>query len=711
MGAEASTLSLDIQIVITCSLVFFGILAGVVYYLTSDAFRNRRMKQKLGHDVTTCGTLCKAIWHTCMGPIYREKWEHSHKFYRSEDYGQPDDNWQDILLAKRQKQEWLFLPRGDEPHHRHHTSKALARVMLQVEDLLIREAISTVAPQVSAERHRKTAALMEQRRQMTSDALRQKEASERQREAALQSQHAEQLASKMMADDEKSFEALWGAGAIAGLASSMVVKKAIDRSDGVPADEHGYGDGEVQYARLDFHKDNAASAGASGGTIGYADLDFGGGGAPKRPALANSALGAPPSRPAVPGGTVGYADLDFGDGDGGGRSSKSRASVAPQDAKGVVRRLDGYSRVLSLADLRRVDRGLMMEDFKSLPTNLPPPGTYPAHTSTKNRSGRVLPALQSHVHVDKEDDSRYINASYVRGPDGQPMRYIATQEPLSGLEPGKDRTVRDFWDTVWNHDVRVVVKLNPPARGAPPYYPTPDKQLLELNPMCVALAARREIADGALVVSRLRLECSGESKGVEHYALDGWATGALPHQTAIFKLAEILEKLMRKFIEPIVVHCDMGTERTGILLGLLHGRLQLKQRKAVDILGTVARLREDRAGAIGNFAHYEQLHQLLCAESVRDAPPPPAYGAPPPSFDEGEDDPMSPAPADLAAMELALNNETLNEAKINAALKSSGASAGFDSATAAFSGSAPAPAPAWPQAPPPPASALNSTYF
>ena len=69
---------------------------------------------------------------------------------------------------------------------------------------------------------------------------------------------------------------------------------------------------------------------------------------------------------------------------------------------------------------------------------------------TKNRYKNIWPYDFSRVRLGTpEDDSDYINASYVQ-PRGTTRRYIATQGPL-------DATYRDFWTLIWEQDVRVIV--------------------------------------------------------------------------------------------------------------------------------------------------------------------------------------------------------------------------------------------------------------
>jgi len=85
----ATSLAVWAQALILTSLIVFFLLGMLMYYLTSDAWRNRQMKKKLGHEVPSLAhTLCRCFI-VCLGPVYRKRWERENKYYRTDDYGQP----------------------------------------------------------------------------------------------------------------------------------------------------------------------------------------------------------------------------------------------------------------------------------------------------------------------------------------------------------------------------------------------------------------------------------------------------------------------------------------------------------------------------------------------------------------------------------------------------------------------------------------------
>ncbi|KAG0659639.1 hypothetical protein C6P44_003557 [Monosporozyma unispora] len=70
----------------------------------------------------------------------------------------------------------------------------------------------------------------------------------------------------------------------------------------------------------------------------------------------------------------------------------------------------------------------------------------------KNRYSNILPYEHSRVKLDHSDD--YFNANYINLPQiNDQFQYIATQAPLTN-------TINDFWEMVWNENVKVIISLN-----------------------------------------------------------------------------------------------------------------------------------------------------------------------------------------------------------------------------------------------------------
>jgi protein tyrosine phosphatase len=96
----------------------------------------------------------------------------------------------------------------------------------------------------------------------------------------------------------------------------------------------------------------------------------------------------------------------------------------------------------------------------------------------KNRYGDIKACDDTRVKLKvSPDGSDYINANFIKGYNGK-RTFIATQAPLTN-------TVEDFWQMIWEHDVRVVIMVaNMKERGrqqVDKYWPEEGEQSIFVN--------------------------------------------------------------------------------------------------------------------------------------------------------------------------------------------------------------------------------------
>ncbi|KAI9885821.1 MAG: hypothetical protein M1823_002400 [Watsoniomyces obsoletus] len=100
---------------------------------------------------------------------------------------------------------------------------------------------------------------------------------------------------------------------------------------------------------------------------------------------------------------------------------------------------------------------------------------------TKNRYNNIWPYDHARVKLQDRSDGScdYINASHIKVPWSN-KRYIATQGPMPA-------TFRDFWNLVWEQDVRVIVMLTAESEGGQlkchPYWTGREFGPLRLKPI------------------------------------------------------------------------------------------------------------------------------------------------------------------------------------------------------------------------------------
>lgn len=132
------------------------------------------------------------------------------------------------------------------------------------------------------------------------------------------------------------------------------------------------------------------------------------------------------------------------------------------------------SRPMNMLDLKKASRSMTQDSI------LPELASIPLYSASRELLDSTaepltahvgwIPFLDNRVQLEPMSDSptpqqQYINASYMRGPGGEPNKYIATQIPLSGSEPGKLSTTEHFWRMVWSHRSNTVVCMLPPPRA------------------------------------------------------------------------------------------------------------------------------------------------------------------------------------------------------------------------------------------------------
>lgn len=98
------------------------------------------------------------------------------------------------------------------------------------------------------------------------------------------------------------------------------------------------------------------------------------------------------------------------------------------------------------------------DDYKAIPLSKPPDNHTELDSSLKtqelNLYTNILPYNHNRVALQDSTDitSSYVNASYVRSPDGNSKAYIAAMSPTVS-------TVKAFWRMIWQEHVTCVVML------------------------------------------------------------------------------------------------------------------------------------------------------------------------------------------------------------------------------------------------------------
>lgn len=254
----------------------------------------------------------------------------------------------------------------------------------------------------------------------------------------------------------------------------------------------------------------------------------------------------------------------------------------------------------------------------------------------KNRYNNIWPFENARVRLQDltYTTSDYVNASYLHVKDSA-KHYIATQGPLPG-------TTRDFWQMVWENDVRVVIMLTKTVEGGQnkchPYWE--DEKMMAPYHLDLLEQVERGTsgndADTVLTIRKFNLTDTAKPlappREITHIQFPEWPDFYVIGPDAILSLikevniaqsnVETPAVKRRKSVSlvtstaratrPILSHCSAGCGRTGVfctidtVLGIV--RKQLEQSAAesdtqLDLVEYVVRsYREQRLSIVQTYA-------------------------------------------------------------------------------------------------------------
>ncbi|KAK6641042.1 hypothetical protein RUM44_012741 [Polyplax serrata] len=236
---------------------------------------------------------------------------------------------------------------------------------------------------------------------------------------------------------------------------------------------------------------------------------------------------------------------------------------------------------------------------------------------SKNRSEDVIPYDRNRVMlapVPGRDHSTYINASFIESYDNTES-FIIAQDPLPG-------TLTDFWRMISEQCVTTLVMLSDLGEGPRKcirYWPEPDDEscydkikVRYIQSESCPYYTRREFA-----VTNMK---NDDSIITTQYQYNGWPTveGEVPEVTRglIQLVDQTQENRMLTAGEggnpgPMVVHCNLGAERSSIFVALSILVQQLKLEKSVDIFTTARKLKSQRQLMLQNYVQYEFLYRAI----------------------------------------------------------------------------------------------------
>ncbi|XP_063928101.1 tyrosine-protein phosphatase 69D isoform X3 [Zophobas morio] len=227
----------------------------------------------------------------------------------------------------------------------------------------------------------------------------------------------------------------------------------------------------------------------------------------------------------------------------------------------------------------------------------------------KNRSDVVIPYDRNRViltPLSGKEHSTYINASFIEGYDNTES-FIITQDPT-------ESTINDFWRMISEQGISVIVMLSELGENkCPRYWPDEDENTYD------QIHVRYEQAESCPYYTRREMFVKGrdcEEHRVMHLQYHGWPTvdGEVPEVTR--GLIELVDHAQSNLVHndcspSMVVHCNLGSDRSSMFVGLSILVQQLRTEKRVDVFTVTRKLRSQRNGLISTYAQYEFLHRAI----------------------------------------------------------------------------------------------------
>nr|XP_022914694.1 tyrosine-protein phosphatase 69D [Onthophagus taurus] len=270
----------------------------------------------------------------------------------------------------------------------------------------------------------------------------------------------------------------------------------------------------------------------------------------------------------------------------------------------------------SIEKLKKVDRSRskMEDEFENIKNTMEDRKSCSVASGDenreKNRSDTVIPYDRNRVILTPlagREHSTYINASFIEGYDNSES-FIITQDPV-------ESTVGDFWRMIAEQGIGVIVMLSELGENkCPRYWPETETETVYEH-----ITVRYVRAESCPYYTRrefLVRTREGDDLSVTQLQYHGWPTvdGEVPEVTrGLIELVDYAHSTVSCLSSPspMAVHCNMGSDRSSIFVGLSILVQQLRIERRVDVFIVARKLRSQRQAMINTFGQYEFLYRAI----------------------------------------------------------------------------------------------------
>ncbi|XP_026002954.1 receptor-type tyrosine-protein phosphatase C isoform X2 [Astatotilapia calliptera] len=277
---------------------------------------------------------------------------------------------------------------------------------------------------------------------------------------------------------------------------------------------------------------------------------------------------------------------------------------------------------------------LMEEEFERLPTfkNWRTLNTgVTEENKKKNRSSSVIPYDFNRVLLkldegrsqdsdpdedDEEEDSsdeededstQYINASHITGYWGCRV-FIVAQTPLAD-------TTGDFWSMIYQKKVYTVVMLSDSSEAADCIYW--DKEKKSFGEIEVEVTSTDNSPNFIRRTMQIRHVKRKDRREINHFQFLKWTSKEeVPEKPQ--DLTDMIKDIKQNCgtsrsqrNNPIVVHCDDGSSRSGVFCALWNVLDNAESEKLVDVFQVVKTLRKERQRMVSSLEQYQFIYDAV----------------------------------------------------------------------------------------------------
>ncbi|XP_063357384.1 receptor-type tyrosine-protein phosphatase C isoform X2 [Pelmatolapia mariae] len=277
---------------------------------------------------------------------------------------------------------------------------------------------------------------------------------------------------------------------------------------------------------------------------------------------------------------------------------------------------------------------LMEEEFERLPTfkNWRTFNTgVTEENKKKNRSSSVIPYDFNRVFLkldegrsqdsdpdedeeeedssdeEDEDSTQYINASHITGYWGC-RAFIVAQTPLAD-------TVGDFWSMIHQKKVYTVVMLSDSSEGDTDcvYW---DKEKKSFGDIEVEVTNTDNSPNFIRRTMQIRHAKRKDRREINHFQFLKWTSKEVPEKPQ--DLTDMIKDIKQNCgtsksqrNNPIVVHCDDGSSRSGVFCALWNVLDNAESEKLVDVFQVVKTLRKERQRMVSSLEQYQFIYDAV----------------------------------------------------------------------------------------------------